>query len=50
MPTKGTSTVVARVADEVILEIERRAKRRKLSKNAWLNWCITLGLRKHGGK
>lgn len=47
MPTKGTGTVVARVKDEIITEIKRRANKRSMTVNAWVNWAITLGLRNH---
>lgn len=50
MPTKGTGTVIARVKDEIILEIKRKAHRRGLTVNAWLNWVINIGLRSHSRK
>lgn len=48
MPTKGTGTVVARVKDEIIIEMKRRANKRSMTVNAWLNWAISIGLRRHG--
>ena len=50
MPTKGTGVLAARVKDETILEVNRKAANRKMSLNAWLNWAISLGLRVHRRK
>lgn len=47
MPTKGTSTITARVKDETIAEVTQRAAKRGISINAWVNWAINQGLRKH---
>ena len=50
MPTKGTKILSARVREEDIEIIKQRAKRRKLTVNAWLNWSIKNGLRNHRRK
>ena len=47
MPTKGTKIVAARVPDDTIAIIMIRAKKRNISLNAWLNWAINIGLRRH---
>ncbi len=50
MPTKGTSIISTRVKDEIVLEIKRKADRRGMSLNSWVNWAIVNGLRKHSKK
>ena len=48
MPTKESSTLTVRVPNNTIAVILERAKRRKLTKNAWLTWAINDALRSHG--
>jgi len=46
-PTKGTQVVTARVETPLVELARKRARRHGMSMNAWLNWAITQGLRKH---
>lgn len=50
MPTKDSKVLSVRVKNEVIAEINRRISRRDITLNAWLNWAISKGLRKHTKK
>lgn len=47
MPTKDSKVKSVRVLDKTLEEIEPRLKRRKMTFNSWLLWCISLGLRNH---
>lgn len=50
MPTKNTKVLAVRVKNETVAEIEARIKPNGKSLNKWLNWAISLGLRKHDKK
>ncbi len=47
-PTKDSTVLAVRVRNQTLAEIKK--KKRKKTLNAWLNWCIGLGLRKHDKK
>lgn len=50
MPTKNTTVLAARVVDTEVEEINQRLKKRRITRNQWLNWAIQLGLRRHKKK
>ena len=47
MPTKDSNILSVRLRNPIIREILERARRRKLTKNGWLEWAVKQGLRKH---
>ncbi|KKN71439.1 hypothetical protein LCGC14_0420180 [marine sediment metagenome] len=48
MPTKDSHARGIRVSDEDYKRIMKRANPKKWTFNRWMNWAISLGLRKHG--
>lgn len=50
MPTKDSRVIGVRILNPVIEEINKRARRRGLTFNGWMNWAITTALRPHRRK
>ena len=50
MPLKNSTVISVRIKNETASEINRRIKRRGITKNKWLNWVVGLGLRTHKKK
>jgi predicted DNA binding CopG/RHH family protein len=50
MKERDTAIIPARVKKAKIELIRHRAAKKGMTVNAWLNWAIDNGLRKHHGK
>jgi len=48
MPTRDSDILTTRVDNETIKLIKQRLNKKKPTVNAWMNWAIKLGLRRHG--
>ena len=50
MPTKDSRVIGVRIKNQTITAIEQRANRKGWTFNKWMNWAISIGLRKHTKK
>ena len=47
MPTKDSTVIAVRIKNETLEVINHRIKKKGITINKWLTWCVNEGLRLH---
>jgi len=50
MKERDTEIVAIRIKKKLLAQVAQRVTNKKVSRNSWVNWAVTQGLRSHKRK